>query len=341
LHLIPNEQGIESMATASGRSLLEVRNLRTYFYLPKSIVKAVDGVCLSLKKGSTIGIAGETGSGKSMTALSIMRLVPKPGKITSGNIMYKGHDLLELRDEEMRRIRGKEIAMIFQDPTSYLNPYLRVGDQIVEAISAHDHRKKNDAKQIAIGILEKLGISSPSKVVNYYPHQLSGGMAQRVMIGMALSCNPSLLIADEPTSALDVTVQRQILELLTSLKKQYDISLILITHDLGVLAEICDYVYIMYAGIVVEYADISNMFEEPMHPYSQSLIKSALSIDEFKRELVAIGGTMPDPSRLPTGCRFHPRCPKAMAICRDKAPVAVSIGNAHYVSCWIYQEGAS
>ncbi len=326
------------METTDESSLLEIRDLKTHFYLPESIVKAVDGISLSVRKGSTVGIAGETGSGKSMTALSIMRLVPRPGRIIDGKILYKGQDLLSMRNEELRKIRGKEIAMIFQDPISFLNPYLRIGDQIIEAITVHSHHNKKDAKQLAIDILEKLGISTPSKVVDYYPHQLSGGMAQRVMIGMALSGDPSLLLADEPTSALDVTVQRQILDLLKGLKKQTSRSLVLITHDLGVLAEICDYVYIMYSGVLVEYADVFSMFEEPMHPYSDGLIKSALSIDEFKKDLITMAGMTPDPSRIPSGCRFHPRCPKAMKICREKAPDHVRIGETHYVSCWIHQE---
>lgn len=324
------------MTSKNKNSLLDVSGLRTYFYTPKAVIKAVDGVDFNVDKGTALGVAGETGAGKSMTAFSVMRLVPRPGRIIGGEIVFEGRDLLKLAKSEMRQIRGKGIGMVFQDPVSFLNPYLAVGNQIVESILTHEDCSKRDAKERAISILGKLGISSPSKVVDYFPYQLSVGMSQRVMIGIALSCNPSLLIADEPTSALDVTVQRQILDLLADLKKKLNISLIWITHDLGVVAEICDKVAIMYAGQVVENSDILDLFEEPLHPYTQGLIQSTMSIESIKKELTAITGLMPDPSQFPSGCRFHPRCPKAMDICRRKAPPIKIIGKDRKISCWLY-----
>lgn len=328
--------GIKEMTPENDGSLLEVFNLKTYFFAPTGIVKSVDGVNLRINRGESVGLVGETGAGKSQTAFSILRLVPEPGRIVDGKIIFDGRNLLELTEEEMRQIRGKEIAMIFQDPISYLNPYLTVKDQIVEAIRVRKNLDKNEARKTAVKMLEKLRISSPESVVDYYSHQLSGGMAQRIMIGSALSCNPSLLIADEPTTALDVTVQQQILDLLAGLRKELALSLLLITHDLAIIAEICDRVYVMYAGLVVENADILSLFEKPMHPYTQGLISSALSIDEFKEDLVAINGMMPDPSQHPSGCRFHPRCSEAKEVCKKMVPPTISIEDDHQVSCWLY-----
>jgi len=315
---------------------LEVRDLKTWFFTEDGIVKAVDGVSFNLKKGETLGLVGESGSGKSTVALSILRLVPSPGRIISGQILFDGIDLLKLDSSEMRRIRGGKIAIIFQDPTSFLNPTIPVGEQIAEAIRLHRKIPKVEAFYEAIQIMEKVGINDASIRARDYPHQLSGGMRQRVMIAMAISCNPSLLIADEPTTNLDVTVEAQILELLKNLKVEKKLSLLLITHNLGIVAEMCDKVAVMYAGKVVEYGDVYTIFESPSHPYTYALLESYPSIRYgvyLPKELKVIPGDIPDGIHLPPGCRFHPRCPFSKEICRLEAPKKIKIGNEHYVSC--------
>jgi oligopeptide/dipeptide ABC transporter ATP-binding protein len=269
-----------------------------------------------------------------------MRLVPTPpGKIINGKVFYKGKDLLNLSEKEMISIRGREISMVFQDPLTFLNPVLRIDDQIAEAVNIHQHKTKEEAKKEAVEILKKVRISSPEQIAKSFPHQLSGGMRQRVLIAMAVSCNPSIMIADEPTTALDVTIQAQILELIKELRKELDTSMILITHDLGIVAEVCDRVYVMYAGQVVEHADIFRIFENPLHPYTSGLLKSALSIDQFSKELYTLEGSVPNLVNPPSGCVFHPRCPYAKDICNQKQPILSKKEYGHTVACWLYQEG--
>jgi oligopeptide/dipeptide ABC transporter ATP-binding protein len=314
--------------------LLEVKDLRTSFFTDNMVIKAVDGVSFGIKKGQTLGIVGESGCGKSVTALSIMRLVPKPrGKIVGGEIIYKGKNLLELSDEEMRRIRGKEIAMIFQDPMTSLNPVFTIGNQIGEAIKLHTGLRGKEIREKTIEMLRLVGIPSPERRIDEYPHQLSGGMRQRVMIAMALSCAPDLLIADEPTTALDVTIQTQILSLMYNLKNNFGMAMILITHDLGIIAETAENVIIMYAGEVVEYASVKEIFHQTKHPYTRGLLNSIPKINE---PLEGIKGTVPGFSELPSGCRFNNRCKYVMPICMDEHPDFKMIGNNHYVRCWLY-----
>lgn len=318
--------------------VLTVRDLKMHFFTYDGVVKAVDGVNLEIGKGEVIGLVGESGCGKSMTAFSIVRLVPSPGRILGGEVVFRGKKLLELTEREMRNIRGKEISMIFQDPLTYLNPIMKIGDQIAENILLHQGFKKKEANRKVIEALEMVRLPTPAKIAKYYPHQLSGGMRQRVMIAMAISCNPSLLIADEPTTFLDVTVQAQILNLIRDLTKKLRISLIMITHDLGIVAEICDRVYIMYAGKIVEQADVLSLYEDCKHPYTVGLLESALSIDEFKEKLESIKGTVPELINPPSGCRFHPRCEQRKAICSQKEPPLIEIDQAHTISCWLYSE---
>jgi oligopeptide/dipeptide ABC transporter ATP-binding protein len=320
-------------------SLLSIQNLKTYFYTSYGVVKAVDGVSLNVRKGEAVGVVGESGSGKSVTALSVMRLIPSPpAKIIDGKILYKGNDILGLSEKEMISIRGKEISMVFQDPLTFLNPVLRIEDQIAEAITMHQGKSKAEAKEEVIKVMERVHIPSPLEVARSYPHQLSGGMRQRVLIAIAISCNPSILIADEPTTALDVTIQAQIIELIKELRHELDTSMILITHDLGIVAEVCDRVYVMYAGHVVEQADIYPIFEDPKHPYTQGLLKSALSIDQFSKELYTLEGSVPSLVNTPSGCLFHPRCPYVKEICREKIPILAERSEGHSVACWLYNE---
>ena len=316
--------------------LLQVENLRTYFHTSYGVVRAVDGVDISVPHRKAVGIVGESGCGKSATALSILRLIPDPpGRIEEGHVMYKGNDLLKLDEQEMRKVRGGEISIVFQDPLTFLNPVYKVGFQIGENIQEHNPEiKKANITTEVVDILRKVGIPSPSDVVDYYPHQLSGGMRQRVLIAMALACNPSLVIMDEPTTALDVTIQRQILELIKGIMSSMDMSLLLITHDLGIIAEICDMVYVMYAGKIVEHADVFTIFERPAHPYTIGLLESTLSIDEFKKELTTLKGSVPDLIDPPPGCKFHPRCEKAKDICRKEEPPLLEIEPGHEVRCW-------
>jgi oligopeptide/dipeptide ABC transporter ATP-binding protein len=304
--------------------------------MPEAVVRAVDNVDVEIRQGETVALVGESGSGKSTIALSIMKLVSHPGRIIDGRILYKGQDLIRLSDDEMIKTRTSEISMVFQDPMSYLNPVLRVGDQIAEAITAHQSLTRNQAHERVIDLLRMVRIPEPDKVYANYPHQLSGGMRQRVLIAMALSCNPSLLIADEPTTALDVTVQRQILRLIQDLKNKINISLFLITHDLGIVAGVADTVYVMYCGEIIEKGDLLSIYDEPKHPYTKGLLESTLSIGTFKENLVAMKGSIPDMINPPPACRFHPRCPYAMEICNQRKPTFIKVGEQHHVSCWLY-----
>ncbi len=378
---------------------MAVEELRTYFYTHAGVVRALEGVNISIPKGETVGIVGETGCGKSVTALSILRLVPyPPGKIVSGHVWFKGKDLLSLREDQLQRIRGAEIAMVFQDPATYLNPAFKIGEQIAEAVLLHQdlgqaalqikiadreaeiqrllsgktlqaviarklfpgsvkrlsaqiarskhllndppkpsrREAKNAAWHIAVQTLKQVQIPDAERVADSYPHELSGGMKQRCMIAMAMCCNPLLLIADEPTTGLDVTVQAQILQLLRELRQRLESSIAIITHDLGVVAEICDRVAIMYAGAVVEFAPVVEIFDRPLHPYTQGLLKSIPRIGS-RKELTAIPGTVPDMLNVPRGCAFHPRCPYVMETCRIQTPSLVEVESEHFVSCYLHQ----
>jgi len=317
--------------------VLEIRDLVTEFRTDAGTVRAVDGVSFEIPARTTLGVVGESGSGKSVTALSVMRLVASPpGRIASGTIKYAGKDLMALAPAEMRKIRGNRIAMIFQEPMTSLNPVFTVGDQVGEAVRLHQNKSKAEARTIAIQMLEKVGIPSPAERVDAYPHQLSGGMRQRVMIAMALACKPDLLIADEPTTALDVTIQAQILDLLRSLQRDMGMSILLITHDLGVVAETCDEVVVMYAGRVVERAATETLFAAPRHHYTAGLLRSVPSYDHGtdapKTRLVEIKGMVPSLSKLPKGCKFVDRCPAAQQLCRDEEPALVPLG-ASKVRC--------
>jgi oligopeptide/dipeptide ABC transporter ATP-binding protein len=323
--------------------LIELKGLRTYFYTEDGVVKAVDGVSFAIEPEQTLGVVGESGCGTSVTALSIMGLVPMPpGKIVEGEILfYKDGKTIELhklnpKGKEYRSIRGKEIAMIFQEPMTSLNPVFTIGYQIMEAIMLHQKVSKREARQKAIEMLRQVGIPEPEQRVDEYPHQLSGGMRQRAMIAMALSCNPSLLIADEPTTALDVTIQAQVLDLMQDLKRKFHAAIMLITHDLGVVAEMCEEVVVMYLGKVVEHAKVRPIFHEPKHPYTQGLLKSIPSLATKKKRLEAIKGVVPDPLNAPPGCPFNPRCPHAMDICRQEMPPLKEVATDHDVACWLY-----
>jgi oligopeptide transport system ATP-binding protein len=323
--------------------ILQVKNLKTYFKTDEGMVKAVDGVSFDLRKGETLGIVGESGCGKSVTNLSVMRLIPMPpGRIVDGKIIFKGKDILKMDTTELRELRGNKISMIFQDPMTSLNPFLRISTQMTETIRLHQGLEKKKAKEVAIEMLKKVGIPSPEKRVDDYPHQFSGGMRQRVMIAMALSCNPAVLIADEPTTALDVTIQAQILELMQHMAADFGTSTILITHDLGVVAGVCDNICVMYAGRVAEKATNDELFEDPKHPYTQGLIKSVPRMDKSTSErLYSIEGQPPNLIDLPECCPFHPRCDRAMDICRKKYPEPVTIdGGPRTVSCWLYRQKA-
>ncbi len=314
--------------------LLEVKDLRTYFKTEDGIVKAVDGIDYVVYSGETLGIVGESGCGKSVNALSIMRLLDEKGQIASGEILMDGVDILKLSESAMRDIRGNDVAMIFQEPMTALNPVFTVGDQIMEAIILHQGKKKEEAKQMAIEMLKKVGIPEPAKRVDEYPHQLSGGMRQRAMIAMALSCNPKLLIADEPTTALDVTIQAQILELMLQLQKELGMAIIMITHDLGVIAETCQRVAVMYAGKIVEYTDVKTLFKNPKHPYTWGLLNAIARLDIEQKELYNIPGIVPDPLHFPKGCKFHTRCPFADSLCKAEEPEINEIEPNHHVRCF-------
>lgn len=319
--------------------LIEVNNLKTYFYTEEGIVKAVDGVDFEIYPGETLGIVGESGCGKSVTSLSIMRLIESPpGKIVDGEIMYQGRDLTTLTQKQMRQIRGNEISMIFQEPMTSLNPVYTVGDQISEAILIHKDVNRKQAMEESVEMLRKVGIPLPEQRVNEYPHQLSGGMRQRVMIAMALSCNPQLLIADEPTTALDVTIQAQILELMNDLKDRFDMSIMMITHDLGVIAEVADRVAVMYAGKIVEYTDVVTLFKDPKHPYTWGLMNSIPRLTKEVERLEAIPGVVPSPLNFPEGCKYHTRCSLADDECKEKEPEIEEVEPGHQVRCWHYEK---
>lgn len=321
------------------KKILDVKNLKTHFFLDKGVVKAVDGVNFSINKGETLGIVGESGSGKSVTSASIMQLIPTPpGKIVDGEIIFKGEDLLKKPMSEIRKIRGNEISMIFQEPMTSLNPVYTVGDQIAETIQLHQGLDKKEALEKSVEMLEKVGIPSPEDRVNDHPHQLSGGMRQRVMIAMALACNPDLLIADEPTTALDVTIQAQILELMKELRDEFNTAIMLITHDLGVIAEVADKVAVMYGGEVVEYTDVKTLFKDPEHPYTAGLINSIPRVDGGDSRLKPIEGNVPDPFSFPEGCKFANRCPFATEQCWSEAPELEDIKEGHSVRCHRWNE---
>ncbi|KAF5049779.1 Oligopeptide transport ATP-binding protein OppD [anaerobic digester metagenome] len=319
--------------------LLDIRNLSIQYKTDEGIVYAVDDLDLSIGYGETLGFVGETGAGKTTTALGIMQLIPNPpGKITSGEILFEGENLLEKSEREMQKIRGEKIAMIFQDPMTSLNPVMTVGDQIAEMIQLHESVNKAEAGKKAEIMLETVGIRKER--AKDYPHQFSGGMKQRVVIAIALACNPSLLIADEPTTALDVTIQAQVLELMKQLKEQYQTSMIMITHDLGIVAEICDHVAIMYAGNAVEYANKRSLYSNPLHPYTNGLFNSIPDLETDQEELQVIQGLTPDPTNLPSGCPFHPRCPKVMQKCSESKPGKFEVEPGHYVRCFLYEDSA-
>jgi peptide/nickel transport system ATP-binding protein/oligopeptide transport system ATP-binding protein len=314
--------------------LLRIEGLRTVFRSMAGDISAVDGVDIEVPKGRTLGIVGESGCGKSVLSLSVMRLVARPGRIAAGRIMFDGRDLLRLDEASMRGMRGADLAMIFQEPLTSLNPVHKIGFQITEAMRAHDPRASaHELKTRAIAALKRVRIPAPERRFDEYPHQLSGGMRQRVMIAMALSCQPKLLIADEPTTALDVTIQAQILDLLRELQAEFDMSIILITHDLGVIAEMADEVAVMYAGRIVERASATKLFEDPQHPYTIGLLGSVPRLDEERETLLAIEGSVPPPFALPAGCRFHPRCPFAEDACTKEVPALKSIQPGHEVAC--------
>jgi len=314
--------------------LLDIKDLIIHFSAYKSVVKALQGVSLTMHKGETLGIVGESGCGKSVTASAILQLIPcPPGKIVSGEIWFEGESILSKNETEMRKIRGTTISMIFQDPMTALNPVFTVGDQIVTVIRFHQKVGKKEARVRAADMLSLVGLSDPAATLKKYPHEMSGGMSQRVMIAMALSCRPSLLIADEPTTALDVTVQAQILELMKNLKKEIDTSIMLITHDLGVIAKMCEHVAVMYAGRVVEYGSLRHIFKNPGHPYTRGLLSSTLKLGEKKDRLEIIEGSVPDLSQLPAGCLFNPRCAQAKAVCRREIPGTGEIERGHVMTC--------
>ncbi|MFF0830970.1 ABC transporter ATP-binding protein [Brevibacillus sp. NPDC003359] len=315
--------------------LLEIKGLKTYFQTEEGTVPAVDGVDITVCEGETVGIVGESGCGKSVTSLTAMRLTP--GKVVAGSITFQGKDLLALSDEDIRKVRGNDMAMIFQEPMTSLNPVFTIGQQIGEAIEIHMQYNRQQAKARTIEMLKLVGIPRAEQIVDEYPHQLSGGMRQRVMIAMAMSCNPKLLIADEPTTALDVTIQAQILDLMRELKDKHSTAIMMITHDLGVVAEMCDRVIVMYAGKVVEEADVVTLFTNPKHPYTQGLMKSIPRLDGQEQRLYSIKGSVPIPGSLRKGCTFAPRCEFAMELCREGMPELAEIGERHFCRCWLYE----
>ncbi|ASN04396.1 ABC transporter ATP-binding protein [Virgibacillus necropolis] len=318
--------------------LLEVNDLKTHFFTDNGIIPSVDGVSFSINKGQTTAIVGESGCGKSVTSYSIMRLLDSPGKIVSGQVLFEGQDLTKVKEKHMRSIRGNDISMIFQDPLSSLNPVIKIGKQLSETLILHQGLSKGKAKLQSIQMLTKVGIPRAEQVYKSYPHELSGGMRQRVMIAMSLSCNPKLLIADEPTTALDVTIQAQILRLMKNLSSDFQTSILLITHDLGVVAELADRVIVMYAGQVVEETDVYTLFSEPKHPYTKGLLSSTPKLNEDEEDLESIQGNVPSPSNKPSGCYFHPRCPVAKDICRKDMPALKDFSNSSKVRCWLYEE---
>ncbi len=317
--------------------VLRVTDLETSFTRDKKEIKILRGVNFAIRKGEILGLVGESGSGKSLTSLSIMQLFHgTTGKIVNGSIHFNGDDLTKMSEAEIRKIRGKQMAMIFQEPMTSLNPVLKIGKQLMEAIEMHLKLPKNESRHHAIQMLKNVGIGRAEEIIYEYPHQLSGGMRQRVMIAMAMACHPNLLIADEPTTALDVTIQAQILELMKKLKEENDTAILLITHDLGVVAEMCDRVVVMYAGQVVEEAGVFELFASPNHPYTKGLIASVPKIGDNKEILDSINGQVPSPQNMPNGCKFAPRCNEAMSICHQESPPTVEISATRQCSCWLY-----
>ncbi|MCI4463345.1 MAG: ABC transporter ATP-binding protein [Caldisericum sp.] len=319
-----------------GEVLLDVRDLKTYFFTDDGVVKAVDGMSFTIHKGEVLGLVGESGCGKSVASMSIMQLVDVPGKIVGGEIIFKGEDLVKKTPEQMRKIRGAEIGMIFQEPMTSLNPVYTVGDQIMEAILVHQDVSEEEAKKKTIELLRLVGIPEPERRFNQYPHELSGGMRQRVMIAMAMSCNPDLLISDEATTALDVTIQAQILELMKDLQRKTGMAILFITHDLALVAEMANSVAVAYTGKIVEYGDVYSIFKRPRHPYTYGLLSSvpSLKTEKTKTPLPAIEGMVPNPYRMPSGCHFNPRCPFATERCRKEMPELVEIEPGHLVRCF-------
>ncbi len=321
--------------------ILEIKGLKTQFFTEDGVVRAVDGIDLVVKRGEVLGLVGESGCGKSVTSLSIMRLVSDPGRVVEGEIIFDNEDILKLPESGMMDIRGNRISMIFQQPQSSLNPVFRIGDQLSEVLNIHQDMGKEAGEKRAIELLTMVGIPEPEARIRSFPHELSGGMAQRVMIAMALACVPELLIADEPTTALDVTIQAQILDLMRNLEAKMETSIILITHDLGVVAEMCDRVDVMYAGRIVEEADVVDLFQNPKHPYTKGLIGSTPVLGEADKELITIPGSVPNLINLPMGCKFAPRCSARvennLEICTQEEPELKSVAPNHWVRCWLYE----
>ena len=318
--------------------LVDIKNERLSFFTPAGEVKALNDVSIHLKEGEVLGIVGESGSGKSVTAYSLMGLTAYPGKLIGGSLYFNGHQVDQMTDKEMRKIRGNEISIIFQDPMTSLNPVYTIGNQIMEAILLHTDKSKDQARERAKELLELVGINEPDKRLKQYPHELSGGMRQRVMIAIALACEPKLLIADEPTTALDVTIQAQVLEMMKELRRKYQMSMLMITHDLGIVADICDEVSIIYAGRVVEHGTLEDVYRNTLHPYTKGLFQSLPNMEDRTAKLKPIKGLMPDPSNLPPGCAFCPRCDRAMDVCHTQQPPRIYRNEEHYVCCHLYQD---
>ena len=331
--LLPGQENIEQEATKEPH-LLEIRDLAVQFYSGKKAVHAVDGVSYHVDRGEVLGVVGESGSGKSVTAMTVMRLLPS-AKVTNGEVLFKGENLLQKNESAMTHIRGNQVSMIFQEPMTSLNPVYTIGSQIVEAIRLHQKKNRQEARKMAIHLLKEVGIAFPEKRIHEYPHQMSGGMLQRAMIAMALSCNPELLIADEPTTALDVTIQAQILDLIQRLKEERDMSIIMITHDLGVVAEVAKRVAVMYMGQIVEEATVHDIFREPLHPYTQGLLRSIPKLGNYERlYMIPNRGAM---GQKPAGCRFCPRCEYAMGRCAEEEPRLTPLEDGRKVRCWLWQ----
>ena len=323
----------------TNNNILEIKNLHTYFYTDSGVIKSVDGVDIELREGTTLGIVGESGSGKSVTALSVMGLLMgTTGKVAEGEILFEGRDLTKLDDEERRKMRGEKISMIFQEPMTSLNPVMKIGDQITECILMHNNISKQEAWDKAVEMLKLTGVPRVERMMKEYPFQLSGGQRQRVMIAMALVCKPKILIADEPTTALDVTIQAQILDLMENLKQKTGTSILFITHDLGVVAEVCDDVVVMYSGRVVEKGDVRSIFASPSHPYTKGLLASSPKLGECDEELDSIPGKVPNPKYMPQGCKFAPRCSCAFDKCREEEPGFYDVGEGHMSRCWLCEK---
>jgi len=322
------------------KTLLEIRDLTVRFYTYQGVVHAVDIERFSIYKRESVGLVGETGCGKTVTSLAILGLIPSTGRIESGEIIFKGEDLLKKSKEAMRQIVGKQISMVFQNPVSSLNPVFTVGDQVTSIIRLHQNIGKSEAEKKAIETFEIVRLPDPKKILKSYPHELSGGMCQRAMIAMALSCSPDLLIADEPTTALDVTIQAQILKLMSELKEEINTSILLITHDFSIVAQTCDRVAVMYAGNLVEAGTVQAVFKDPKHPYTKGLLEAIPKLGSRERRLRRIEGAVPSLLNPPEGCRFHPRCPKAMKACKEMSPRQIEVETGHYVSCLLYDADA-